>query len=215
MVATSVAAYRVGAGRDADFRALAGAYKRYLDTFGGETHWRRTLYGGEMAGELLMVTMHDDALGRAQALDRILADRANNPMVQAMEAANPPGTLLRRSLLNGVGASASAPAPAPPNVLVTRQFTTSEPCRAQAIAALEAARERSERLGLHVLNSQAAGAGPGTGRLLRSARAESMAAVQEFIDRSAAASEPDPLQRALEAGVLTLVTSAISVLYPV
>ncbi|MSQ35965.1 MAG: hypothetical protein EXR63_02305 [Dehalococcoidia bacterium] len=98
---------------------------------------------------------------------------------------------------------------------MARIFQTAEASRAEAIAALEAARERSERLGLRVLNSQLAAAGPATGQLLRSATNESMAAIDAYIARSTAAGDQDLLVRAMQAGVVTAVSTTISILYEV
>ena len=89
------------------------------------------------------------------------------------------------------------------------------PNRPDAIAALNASRERAAKLGVVIQNFQLSGAGPATGGLIRSVSADSLAGLEEARRNSMQTSEPDPLAQALSAGILTELSQAISVLYEV
>jgi hypothetical protein len=215
MVVSIVGIYRVTPGRGDEFRSVALAHKQYIDSFGAESHWRINVFAGEATAELLLISYYPDADARVASVDRLLADRANNPMTKALNAANPPGVLLRRSTLEGVGATASAPAPTPPAVLVTRGFETTAANRASAIAAIEGSRERGVAFGLNASSFEAIMAGSNYGRLIRGVAASSFAEVLQLARTSIEVSEPDPLEVAKQAGVLTEISRGSSVLYEV
>jgi hypothetical protein len=215
MVATVVTAFRITPGKADEFRQFAGAIQGYLDGFGGHTYFRRTLFGGEAAREVSMITAYADPIARAEATDKVLAEVANNPLGKALDGADPPATLLRRSTLNGVGATALVESLPPAKVASIRSFQTSETNRPAAIAAMEASREQAAGLDEQVFNFQILGGGLAAGRLVRTVVSDSMAGLVEAARKRAEAGGPDPLSEAITEGTLTEISAVISILYPI
>ena len=212
MAAINLSIFQPSPCQAAEFLSLARDYGQYLDGFGGRTGFRRTLFAGDAIGHISLVNLFPDAAARAAALDKILADRENNPMRAAMASASPPVTLLGSSLLDSI--DPAAPIPDPPNVLTAFIFEASPASRGEAIVALKAAIARHTSLGASATAWQI-GTGPRVGSFLYAVGADSMAAGEELRARNQALSEPPPLAQAGQAGVLSLVELQVSVIYDV
>lgn len=209
MVAISIARYRVAPGKADEFRALAQEYKQYLDGFGGRTSYRQSVFDGDTVGTISMIVSYPDATVRAAALDRILADIENNPSVKPLASASPPATLMSRSLLNSFAPAAEEPIE--PNVVSSRLFVASPAKQGAATTALKAATARNQELGATALALRVT-AGPDRGAFLLALGFESMSGLQEFTAKTQARSDPPPALQAEQAGVMTLVSSRVSVL---
>ena len=209
MVAANLAIYQVTPGRGADFQALAGDYGQYLDGFGVRTSFRQALHS-EQPGSVAMVNMAPDSASLAAALDKMLADTENNPMLPDLTSANPSATLLRRSLLDSVDPQQEMPEP--PNILQSAIYSTTAANTGVAVAAAKAGIELHRGFGA-VATAWTIVSGPASGSILYGLGVESMTALQKLIATVQAHDGPRPLLDAARAGAITLVSRQTSVLF--
>jgi hypothetical protein len=210
MVAGHIGTFEVGAGRRDEFLAVMAEAKPWLESRGAAVRIRATLIGGPESGRVSLTTLFENPAARGAYQDAVANEGPNNPLFMMVTAADPPATLVSRSLLNEIGGESEiADSPALQIGLI---FAQGAGLRAEAEDALEAAKERWAGLGVRSANFRIQMGGTGApGRLVRVMAHESWAAYEAATAANQALDEPPPLGPAVASGALTLLSQSSTI----
>ncbi len=211
MAVSVLSQFRAIPGRGQEFLKIVGEAKAVNERLGAKVIVRQTVFGGELAGVIIVGSLFESEESHAEFTERLLQEQ-DHPLFVMSRSANPPATLLSRSLNVEITPRPFGRTPTVKPLSTVSVFRRSGNFD-EVQAALARAQELHESLGatVTVWRPQFAGSNAGTIAYLQGH--DGFTARAQFATKLAQANQgkPGPIGQLIRSGAITPVSSGLSV----
>ncbi len=211
MAISVLSQFRTDPGRAQEFLKIVGEGKAVNERLGAKVFVRRTVFGGELAGVITIGSLFESEESHAKYIERLQQEQ-DHPLFVMNQSANPPATLLSRSMGLEITPKPSGGIPAVKPVGTASIFRRSGNFE-EVQAGIAKSQELHESLGATVTVWRPMYAGSNAGTIAYLQGYDSFTARAQFTTKLAEANQgqPGPLGQLIRSGAVTPVSSALSV----